>query len=100
MSIGDLTHPGDREGSSAEIPDFVAGGSDTYQAEKRYMHSDGHEVWASLSISCVRDDERQPLYLIGQAEDITERRELRERLAYAAIHDSLTDLPNRELFMD
>ena len=100
LSISDLTHPDDRERSSAEMRDFVSGGSDTYQTEKRYIHADGHEVWASLSVSCVRDDERRPLYLIGQAEDITERRELRERLAYAAIHDPLTDLPNRDLFMD
>jgi len=100
MGTGDLTHPDDREWSSTEMRDFVLGGSDTYQSEKRYIHSDGHVVWASLSISCVRDDEKRPLYLIGQAEDITERRELRERLAHAAIHDPLTGLPNRELFMD
>jgi diguanylate cyclase (GGDEF)-like protein/PAS domain S-box-containing protein len=100
VSISDLTHPDDREWSSAEMRDYVSGGSDTYQTEKRYLHSDGHEVWVSLSISCVRDDEKRPLYLIGQVEDITERRELRQRLAYAAIHDPLTGLPNRELFMD
>ena len=54
----------------------------------------------SVNVSCVRDDEGRPLYLIGQIEDVTERRELRERLAYAAIHDPLTTLPNRVLFMD
>jgi PAS domain S-box-containing protein len=53
---------------------------------------DGHEVWVSVSVSCVRDDEERPLYLIGQVEDVTERRALRERLAYAAIHDPLTGL--------
>jgi len=51
-------------------------------------------------VSCVRDDEGKASYLIGQVEDVTDRRALRERLAYAAIHDPLTNLPNRVLFMD
>jgi len=53
-----------------------------------------------VSVSCVQDEQERPLYLIGQIEDVTERRALRERLAFAAIHDPLTGLPNRELFMD
>ena len=66
---------------------LVSTGSVGYQIEKRYIHVDGHEVWVSASVSCVRDEQERPLYLIGQVEDITERRALRERLAYAAIHD-------------
>ncbi len=98
--VVDLTHPDDREQSLNEIQRLISSGSVGYQIEKRYLHRDGHEVWVSVSVSCVRDGEERPLYLIGQIEDITERRALRERLAYAAIHDPLTSLPNRELFMD
>jgi GGDEF domain-containing protein len=32
--------------------------------------------------------------------DITERKEFEEQLRHQAFHDSLTDLPNRALFMD
>src|ERR1700686_5072974 len=68
--------------------------------EKRYLHADGHTVWVTVSASCVRDDEGRALPLIGQIEDVTDRREMRERLAHAAVHDQLTGLPNRVLFMD
>jgi diguanylate cyclase (GGDEF)-like protein/PAS domain S-box-containing protein len=98
--VADLTHPADRESTLSEIRDLVSNGTDGYHIEKRYLHSEGHEVWVSVSVSCVRDAEGLPIYLLGQVEDIHERRALRERLAYAAIHDPLTGLPNRELFMD
>ena len=100
IEMCDFTHPDDRESTSAEMRRLVATGSDGYQIEKRYIHGAGHEVWVSVSVSCVRGDGGRILYVIAQVEDVTERRALRERLAYAAIHDPLTALPNRELFMD
>jgi diguanylate cyclase (GGDEF)-like protein/PAS domain S-box-containing protein len=100
MSVHDVTQVADRESSKAEMARLVSSESDGYRIENRSVHADGHDVWVSVSVSCVRDNDGNPLYLIGQIEDVTERRALRERLAYAAIHDPLTTLPNRVLFMD
>jgi len=99
LSLHELTHAEDREATSAAMRRLTTQETDGYRIEKRYLHVEGHEVWVSVSLSCVHNDDG-PLYLIAQVEDVTERRALRERLAYAAIHDPLTQLPNRILFMD
>ncbi|MFD1198411.1 putative bifunctional diguanylate cyclase/phosphodiesterase [Brucella gallinifaecis] len=39
-----------------------------------------------------------PRYLIGIIEDVTERRQTEQRMMHIAMHDSLTDLPNRVYF--
>ncbi len=95
-----FTHPDDRDLSRLGMARVASGELDNYRVEKRYRHAEGHDVWTSLNVSCVRDHEDKPLYFIGQIEDVTESRALRERLAQAAIHDPLTSLPNREFFMD
>ncbi len=98
--VTEFTHPDDVEITSAELSRVVAGDVERYSIEKRYSTPDGRVVWAHVSVSLVRDAEGNPAYTVGQIEDITERRAIAERLEHAAIHDPLTGLPNRVLFMD
>ena len=99
-SIKELTHPDDWDRNNVEMQRLVEGESQDYHMEKRYLHADGSVVWVSLSESVVRGPHGEPRYMVGQVEDITERRATVERLAHQAIHDPLTGLPNRVLFLD
>jgi diguanylate cyclase (GGDEF)-like protein/PAS domain S-box-containing protein len=100
ISIEDLTLPEDRQVSGGWTRHLFAGDATPLQIEVRYLHADAHPVWVSLSASCIRDAAGTARYGICQIEDVTERRAMNEMVAHAAIHDPLTDLPNRTLFMD
>lgn len=100
MTFLELTHPDDVATNLAHFKQMLAGEIDAYQVEKRYVHSEGHGVWAFLSASVVRDDGGEPVYFVCQIQDITERKMLGERLHHRAFHDPLTELPNRQLFVD
>ncbi len=41
-----------------------------------------------------------PRFLLGLAEDVTERRSTQRRIAHIAMHDALTGLPNRAFFAE
>jgi len=98
--LSSLTHPDDVAETEVLIAKLLSGELDRFNFEKRYVHADGHFVWVSVSSSIVRDAHGAPMFLIGQIEDVTERRALREELALTAITDPLTGLPNRALFME
>ena len=53
-----------------------------------------------LGVTAVRDDEGSLRYLISQAHDVTTRRRFEEELTHKALHDHLTGLANRALFLD
>jgi diguanylate cyclase (GGDEF)-like protein/PAS domain S-box-containing protein len=100
LDILALTHPDDVAETTSLIARLLTGEIDRYQIEKRYVHADGHLVWVSVNGTVVRDANGRPIFLIGQIEDIAERRALREELALHAVTDPLTGLPNRSLFME
>jgi diguanylate cyclase (GGDEF)-like protein/PAS domain S-box-containing protein len=70
----EITHPDDLAASSAYARRIVEGEFPRYHLEKRFLHADGHTVWASLSVSLVRDGEGEPLYFVSQIQDVTERK--------------------------
>ncbi|HEV2461656.1 MAG TPA: PAS domain S-box protein [Ktedonobacterales bacterium] len=77
-TFADFTHPDDQEPNLTLFRRAVAGELDSYQVDKRFVHKQGHVVWSRVSAGVVRDAAGQALYLVGQVEDITERKRLEQ----------------------
>jgi len=56
--------------------------------------------WANLTISPIKNQEGAVSHYLAIMEDVTERKRTAEKVHYLAYYDSVTALPNRELFSD
>jgi diguanylate cyclase (GGDEF)-like protein/PAS domain S-box-containing protein len=97
-TLGAITHPDDVDLHTEPKRQLVEGRIPSYEVELRYRHARGHYVWVLVTVSLVRDDRDRPNYVILQFQDISDRKELAERLAYQVDHDFLTGLSNRRRF--
>jgi diguanylate cyclase (GGDEF)-like protein/PAS domain S-box-containing protein len=96
----DITHPDDLPYDHELFGRLLAGGVETSTVEKRYLHAGGATVWARLTVGAIRDREGALAAFLAQVEDVTARKEAEEQLVQAALHDPLTGLHNRALFID
>ncbi len=94
-------HPDHRpQGNLRELVELAEGRRDEVQQELRYLHSKGGIVWGNSIASLVRGRSNDPPFMIAMVEDITARKAQEAALEHQALHDVLTDLPNRTLLYD
>jgi PAS domain S-box-containing protein len=89
LAIQDVTHPEDVAVSVDHIQQLIKGLIQSYSFEKRYIHKQGHVIWASLTGSLPHDSNQQPAYIIGQVQDVTARKRAEER--FRALMESAPD---------
>jgi diguanylate cyclase (GGDEF)-like protein/PAS domain S-box-containing protein len=87
-----------------ELGELLAGTRRSLKIERRLFSATGGGIWVAVSVSLVAGRDGQPLHLICQVEDISERKmaeeSMNKRIAYLAYHDELTGLPNRAMFRE
>lgn len=95
-----LTHPDDVDTASRHIAQLLWRSDASNAIETRYIHKLGYTVWTLLNVSMVRDSKSNSSRFIFQIQDITDKKRAEQKLVHNALHDALTDLPNRALFID
>lgn len=93
-------HPGDYAEVAEQLGAHLSGATEHFQNEHRVLHEDGEYRWILMRGLAVRDENNKAIRIAGSMTDVSERKLAEEKLAYDALHDNLTGLPNRKRFME
>jgi diguanylate cyclase (GGDEF)-like protein/PAS domain S-box-containing protein len=93
-------HPTDRERFKLVLSSVKERTDGELRAEFRMRHADSSYRWFELEAAAAPAADRRNARCIGLLRDVTDAKRAQERLLHDAVHDSLSGLPNRELFLD
>lgn len=91
LQFQDVTHPDDLEKDLEGVQKLLTGEIRSLYLEKRYISHQGVPIPVLMSAALIRDSEGQPLYILGQVQDI------RDRLQVEQMKDEFISVISHEL---
>lgn len=80
----EITHPDDTDQDWGAVRRLLAGETETFSIEKRYIRKDGSCLWGHLTVSLLRDAEGAAQHFIFIVQDIHSRKEAQAQLRQLA----------------
>ncbi len=96
----DRVHPDDRDRFRTAFDTLVELRRGKVSADMRLTTHDGNFRTFRMRVKPVLGGDGQVNRIVGTLQDVNEDRASRDRLLHDAVHDSLTGLPNKQLFID
>ncbi|MGE3148890.1 MAG: EAL domain-containing protein [Pseudorhodoplanes sp.] len=96
----DVLHTLDRDRFRAALDSVLEQRRGRLVQDFRLRTPDGHYLWFALKARPVVGSDGEVVRVVGTLTDVTEFKTAEERLLHDAVHDNLTGLPNRQLFLD
>ena len=78
---------------------LIEGVQPTLTFQTVHRHKDGHDIPVEIFLQLIHLEGRDPRF-VAMVSDISERKQAEQRIAQLANHDTLTNLPNRDLLRD
>ncbi|MFJ8753217.1 putative bifunctional diguanylate cyclase/phosphodiesterase [Streptomyces sp. NPDC102441] len=83
-----------------QYTEVLRGARPRLRCTRRLKHADGRPLWAEITVVPMGDPATGAGRVLLSIADVSDRRELRERVRHLRIHDPVTRLPNRTLFFE
>ncbi|HKY87748.1 MAG TPA: EAL domain-containing protein, partial [Pseudorhodoplanes sp.] len=96
----EVLHPLDRDRFRASLDSVIEQRRGRLMQDFRLRTEDGNYLWFALKARPVVGSDGEVVRLVGTLTDVTDFKTAEERLLHDAVHDNLTGLPNRQLFLD
>ncbi len=96
----DRLHPEDADTVRSALEAHLTSRISQLEVEYRLRHKDGAYRWMLSRGLVVRDQDGRAIRMAGSQADITARKQAEQQLVHDTLHDTLTQLPNRVLFLE
>ncbi|MBN9733930.1 MULTISPECIES: EAL domain-containing protein [unclassified Pseudonocardia] len=100
MGVEEFVSRADAPGIWAERRRLLEGSLDRLRLVQPVRRADDAEIWIDAVVTPLREPDGTAQLLVAVLSDVTDQLELQQRLEHQALHDPLTQLPNRSLFFE